>query len=1427
MDFKSKTKSQLIAEIEILQNKINSFESSSTIDQIQENETEGKYRSFFENAFDGLIHLDLKGNILDVNKAAVNFFGGKKEELIGKHFTKTGVVSKKDIPLLLKTFANTITGKKASISLEITNKSEEKIFLECNTSFIRKNKKIAGVMGIARDITEYKKSEIELQESEQRFRMLMEKSPVCIEIFDKDGVLLDVNEAWENTWGVNGEEIIGKYNPLDNEQFKMMGLLPLIEQAFAGESVQLPDVEFDPAASGLPGRKLWIRGYAYHLEDKDSNVKNVIMLSENITEQKLAEEEIRKSEEKYRSIFESFQDLYYRTDSQGIVTLVSPSVRQLGYEPEELIGRPAADFFANPSDRSKFMEEISLSGSVQDYEVKIQNKEDENLYASLTASLIEEEDGNLVGIEGVIRDITKRKKSEKQLRESEEKFRLINEQSLVGIVIIQENEIKHINEAVFQISETEKSEFEKSALKGIMKQVHPDDVQMVQDQLQKKQKGEQQGTVPNYVFRLIPNSGQTKWLEIYSKTIVYNDDPADLIMLLDITERKEAANQIKQLQEYLQLQVERMPVGLIVWDTDFRVESWNSAAENIFGYTAEEILGKHPYDFIVPEDIQPKLDAIWDRLFDGDMTAYSENDNVTKDGRRITCNWSNTPLREDDGTIIGVLSMVEDITQQKIAMSDLQESEEKYRILFETMEQGVVYQDVNGEITSANPAAERLLGLTIEQMQGRTSIDPRWKAIKEDGSDFQGEKHPSMIALKDGRSVRDTVMGVFIPTTDSYRWIIVNAVPQFKTGEDRTYQVFTTFSDITEIKKTEERMRFMKFSIDHSADSAFWMGPDAQFIYVNEAVCESLGYTPEEMLTMTVHDIDPDFPQDVWLDHWKDMKQLKSFSMESHHRKKDGQVFPVEVTVNYVEFEGQEYNCAFSKDITERKIAEQALSESERQYRTIFESLQDLFYRTDHEGNILLVSPSVRQFGYEPEDLIGCSSTDFYSDPSDGDKFMKIIMEEGSITSYEIQLTKKDGTVVDASITASLLKNDDGSFAGIEGVLRDISENKKAEEELKASEERYHGLADASFEAVFISEKGICLDANRAACEMFGYECDELIGIFGTDVIAPESKELVKSNMTSGFEEPYEALAQRKDGSTFYCEIHGKMTEHKGRDVRITVLRDVDEKRRAEVALRESEEQYRAIFESFQDIYYRTDKKGKLTLISPSVRKYGYEPEDLLGHYVSDYYTNPRERRYLMKKIAQDGFVEDYEVQLVANDGTIIDSSLNAHLFADEAGNAVGVEGILRVITERKHAENLTRIQKELAIKLGETTSIEKALADCIDAAIQISIMDSGGIYLVDPETGDIDLSYSEGFKPEYVKMVSHYKSDSNNAIIVNAGKPIHVTHAELNIDLSDIERSEGLKCISVIPILHEGRAVGCMNMGSHSKGDISEFEKE
>lgn len=156
--------------------------------------------------------------------------------------------------------------------------------------------------------------------------------------------------------------------------------------------------------------------------------------------------------------------------------------------------------------------------------------------------------------------------------------------------------------------------------------------------------------------------------------------------------------------------------------------------------------------------------------------------------------------------------------KRKYSQQELLKSEEKYRTLFETMSQGVVYQNAEGEIISANPAALGILGLTMDQMKGRNSIDPRWRAVDQNKNPLEGYQHPAMMALSAGEAVRDYIQGVFNPQLNDYVWIIVNSIPLFREGESKPYQVYSIFLDFTKQKNAEDELRFLKEKLQTEVD---------------------------------------------------------------------------------------------------------------------------------------------------------------------------------------------------------------------------------------------------------------------------------------------------------------------------------------------------------------------------------------------------------------------------------------------------------------------------------------------------------------------------------------------------------------------------------------------------------------------------------
>jgi PAS domain S-box-containing protein len=257
-------------------------------------------------------------------------------------------------------------------------------------------------------------------------------------------------------------------------------------------------------------------------------------------------------------------------------------------------------------------------------------------------------------------------------------------------------------------------------------------------------------------------------------------------------------------------------------------------------------------------------------------------------------------------------------------------------------------------------------------------------------------------------------------------------------------------------------------------------------------------------------------------------------------------------------------------------------------------------------------------------------------------------------------------------------------------------ERKRAYEALKESEERLEALSEASFEAIFLSEKGICLDQNQAAERMFGYTRAEALGRHGTEWMVPEDREQVKNNMLSGFEEPYQVTALRKNGTTFPCEIQGKRITYRGRPIRITALRDITDRRQAEKELLKSEERYRRIFENLQDVYYEAGIDGTILEVSPSIEKFSlYKRKELIGKSLYNIYTDPKDRDKFVTLILDKGRVNDYEINLKDKDGSARPFSITTLLIRDRQSIPVRLIGSMRDISERKRAEEALQESEE------------------------------------------------------------------------------------------------------------------------------------
>lgn len=442
------------------------------------------------------------------------------------------------------------------------------------------------------------------------------------------------------------------------------------------------------------------------------------------------------------------------------------------------------------------------------------------------------------------------------------------------------------------------------------------------------------------LYRLITVGGEKT--DLFAETLALTISLLILIGVLYLSrliqsERIMASMLADSRQHYLTL-FNQSPDGVLIIGREGHIIEFNDTAARDLEYTREEFSRLHLSDinpFETREEIRKNIEAVFEK-----GKAEFEVNHKTKEGalRNIQVIAQAVDLSGDKV----VHSIWRDITERKRAEKDLREKEEKYKLLFESANDGIFIHDETGFIDCNQRGAE-MYGLPKEEIIGRQP------------GEFAPERQPDgrLSSFVAGEKIRAALNG----TPQLFEWQPVRAdgspfdveitLSRLELGGRICLQAIVR--DITERKHAEEALRLTRFTVDNVADAVYWMTSNAQIVEVNETACSMLGYTRGEFLNLTVLDIDPDFTAERWANAWGTLKGQGRITIETKHRTKDGRIIPVEIMANYLSFGGTELDCAFARDITERKRLEQELLRSQK-----LEAIGTLAGGIAHDFNNLL-----------------------------------------------------------------------------------------------------------------------------------------------------------------------------------------------------------------------------------------------------------------------------------------------------------------------------------------------------------------------------------------------------------------------------------------------------------------------------------------
>lgn len=497
----------------------------------------------------------------------------------------------------------------------------------------------------------------------------------------------------------------------------------------------------------------------------------------------------------------------------------------------------------------------------------------------------------------------------------------------------------------------------------------------------------------------------------------------------------------------------------------------------------------------------------------------------------------------------------------------------------------------------------------------------------------------------------------------------------------------TNVRDITEQKKAREKLYLKKFAVDNIRDAIFLADKNGNFAYVNEAACSSLGYTKDELLSMNVGDVDPNWPKERWPEFWEILKESKTALVEVVHKRRDGTLFPVEVKANYFEYDGVEYNLGLARDITERKSAQKKLM-----------LLHQALNNTNEATYIVLGADIVqvndgacKMLGYSREELASMTLYDIDTDltPESLRKIRDNARKQNN--RFERKHYTKDGRILDVEIDTNAFEYEGVTYAF--SAVRDITKQKKAREELLLKEFALNKIN----EAVFLIDKDSMFHyVNEGACKALGYTKEELLtkGVVDLDPNVSIEwwrehwKDIKRLGTTLGVTEHI-----KSDGTIYPIEVSSNYFEYNDIEYSLAVSRDITERIRLEE--QKDNERMRLFFErQLVGMAITSPEKGWLHVNDKLCEMLGYTFEELRNMTWAEV-TFPEDLASDVEQFEKllNSEIEDYmlEKRFIRKDETIVYTNLAVSCVRNDDGTVNYVLALLEDITKRKQIEKALR----------------------------------------------------------------------------------------------------------------------------------------
>jgi PAS domain S-box-containing protein len=708
-----------------------------------------KYRVLFENSLDSVAIADLDGKVLEANPACLRLYGYTIENVKGVNLTD--VVAPEDRSAAADAMASLRAGRLVTKTFRMRRKDGTRFVVDLVASVLT----VGGerrIMSVTRDVTERVRAEQARSQSELMYRAVFESANDAVFIESVDGRILDVNRNGCELLGYTRDELV-KRNVSDLVPAEARGWLTHVADAI------LRDKTFRTEAVNVHknGRHIPVEISASTME---LNARTVVLaIVRDITERKRVEAALTESENRYRTLFNDSLTGIYRTTPDGQILLANPTlIRMLGYDSfTRLAERNLEKDDSGPEyKRDEFKQRLERDGRIVGLEVGWQTSDGRTLSVRENAQAVRGPDGAILYYDGTVEDITDRKAAERALRESEEKFRSVAEQSPNMIFINNRGRVVYANQKSVDIMGYERQEFYAPGF-DFMKLIAPESVEQIKSVYARHASG---GEVEPYEYSLITKDGRRIESIITTKLIEYDGTKAILGIVTDITERRAAERALLESERQYRTALDAMRDPVHVADADLRIVMVNQAFLRwLAGRGIDHaVLGKTVFDAF--PFLPAKVREEYRHVFEAGAPLVT-NEETTVAGCTYSTETTKVPVTEGD-KVVRVLTVVRDTTERRAAELALRESEEKYRSVVERASDGIcVVQD--GRLKYVNPRLAEMAGYSAAELVDRQFLDylhpeDRAGVAARYRRRLEGEKQTSTYSVRflrrDGSSVR-------------------------------------------------------------------------------------------------------------------------------------------------------------------------------------------------------------------------------------------------------------------------------------------------------------------------------------------------------------------------------------------------------------------------------------------------------------------------------------------------------------------------------------------------------------------------------------------------------------------------------------------------------------------------------------------------